>query len=65
MIRVFVQINDAEFSADISPALYVFLREGSALRGRPMQEFLRQIIEEYGKLNEENIRIFLWQKWKV
>ena len=65
MVTVTVEIDGEEHSAEISQETYEILRDGSILRNRPLQEYLRRIVQEYGELTETTLLKFIHEKWVI
>ena len=63
MNRVSVEIDGKTESTEISFDTYELLRDGSALRNRPIEWFLSRVVKEYGGLTEKNIIKFMDEKW--
>lgn len=63
MIWVFVNVDGKVVSTELCQATYKCLRDGSAFRKQPLQEYLLQVVQEYGCLSDENILRFMQEKW--
>lgn len=66
MIKVFVEVEkDRVVFAEISKDTYEILKDGAALRNRPMQFFLLRVVQTYGSLTEENILKYVDECWAL
>lgn len=63
MISVSVEVDGKVESAQISEDTHEILRDGSFLRGRPMQFYLFCTVKKYGTLTEENILKYIDEYW--
>lgn len=63
MNKVVVRVDGVEHSAKLDQFTYEHIRDGSLLRGRPIQFYLERVVREYGELTQENINKFMDEKW--
>ena len=63
MTKVFITVDGAFHSAEISADTHEILRDGAYLRNRPIGYYLERVVREYGSLTEKNILKFMDEKW--